>query len=217
MKKCSNCDAYMLKWGWYKHQQKYRCKHCGKCEVACYSYKGCCKQIALQIKTLLIEGCGIRSIGRILKISNQTVISKIKLIALAIHKPPIVMGQTYQLDEMRTYIGNKQNTKWIVYAMNENTKTIVDYNIGSRNTQTLKRVTDTLLLSEAKTIKTDGLHLYKTLIPKKLHQVKQHGINHIERMNLTLRTKLKRLTRKTICFSKNKMMIENSLKILIWG
>jgi insertion element IS1 protein InsB len=207
----------MLKWGLYKSKQKYRCKYCGKCQVAHYSYNGCCKQTATQIKILLLEGCGIRSIGRILNISNNTVMRKIKLMASQIQKPAIIMGQTYQLDEMRTYIGNKQNTKWIVYAINEKTKAVADFNIGSRNKQTLKRVTDTLLLSKAKTIKTDGLDIYRTLIPKKIHRVKQHGINHIERMNLTLRTKLKRLARKTLCFSKNKIMLESSMKLLIWN
>jgi insertion element IS1 protein InsB len=216
VKTCSSCHAAMLKWGFYKSKQKYRCKHCGKCQIAYYNYNGCHKETATQIRTLLTEGCGIRSIGRILNISNNTVMSKIKQLASQIKKPAIVTKQVYQLDEMRTYIGNKQNTKWIVYAINEKTKQVADINVGSRNKQTLKRVTDTLLLSKAKTIKTDGLDIYRTLIPKKIHRVKQHGINYIERMNLTLRMKLKRLVRKTLCFSRSKTMLESSLKLSVW-
>ncbi len=216
VKKCENCNAHMLKWGFYKNKQKYRCKHCGKCKVSYYSYNGCRGTTGKQIKMLLAEGCGIRSIGRLLNIADNTVMRKIKIMASQIKKPPIPMNQSYQLDEMRTYIGSKRNVKWIVYAINEKTKKVAALHIGSRTKSALRRVTDTLLLSKAKTIKTDGLNVYKTLIPEKIHRVKRHGINYIERMNLTLRIKLKRLARKTICYSKSQAMLESSIKLVVW-
>ena len=117
---------------------------------------------------------------------------------------------------MRTYVGNKKNTKWAVYAINKKTKQVIDIAVGSRTKATLKKVTDTLLLSFPKAIYSDGLNIYQYLIPASIHKVQAHKINYIERMNLTLRTKLKRLNRKTICYSKKSNMLLATLKILVW-
>jgi IS1 family transposase len=72
------------------------------------------------------------------------------------------------------------------------------------------------LLARCKQIYTDGLDIYGFVIPKKLHRVKRYGTNHIERKNLSLRTHLKRLNRKTIAFSKSLLMLEACLKIYFW-
>jgi insertion element IS1 protein InsB len=61
------------------------------------------------------------------------------------------------------------------------------------------------------------LGLYKTLIPSYIHKTKKGGINHIERKNLTLRTHIKRLSRRTICYSKSAIMLKNSVELYVWG
>ncbi|WP_291287929.1 IS1 family transposase, partial [Flavobacterium sp.] len=48
------------------------------------------------------------------------------------------------------------------------------------------------------------------------HSVKRFGTNHIERKNLTLRTHLKRLNRRTICYSKSLVVLIVILKIYFW-
>jgi len=93
---------------------------------------------------------------------------------------------------------------------------LVDLKVGGRTKKNLKRVTDTLVLANCKEIFTDGLPLYRDLIPVELHKVKRYGTNHIERKNLNLRTHLKRLNRKTIAFSKSLLMLEACLKIYFW-
>lgn len=60
-----------------------------------------------QIIILLKEGCGIRSISRILNISTKTVITRILKIASNTEEPPIPFGRKYQIDELITFIGNK--------------------------------------------------------------------------------------------------------------
>ncbi|WP_305775264.1 IS1 family transposase [Flavobacterium sp. 140616W15] len=67
----------------------------------------------------------------------------------------------------------------------------------------LKRVLETLKLSEAKKICTDRLKNYRYLIDDKQNSVKRFTTNYIERKNLILRTYLKRLNRRIICFSKS--------------
>lgn len=129
----------------------------------------------------------------------------------------ITKGQEYEIDELRTYIGNKGRLYWIVYALCKVSKRVVDFKVGKRNAKTLQRVTDTLLLAEARKIYTDKYPLYQSLIPKAIHNQSAYKINHIERKNLSIRTHLKRLSRKTICFSKSRIMLEACLGIYFWN
>jgi len=129
----------------------------------------------------------------------------------------IVKGKTYELDELCSCIGDKDNRIWIVYSIGKYTKDVIDFNVGKRTNKTLRQVVNTLLLSDAKKIFTDGLRNYKFLIPKNQHKTTQYGTNHIERMNVNLRTHLKRLSRKTICYSKSLVMLNACLILYFWG
>jgi insertion element IS1 protein InsB len=122
----------------------------------------------------------------------------------------------FEVDELWTYIGQKENEHWVAYALNQS-KDVVDFVVGKRTLATLRQLTDRLLGSGVKKIRTDRLTHYQRLIPKERHHRSAYGINHIERKNLTLRTHLKRLSRRTICFNRKLEMLENCLKIYFWG
>lgn len=156
--------------------------------------------------------------GRLVQISNSTVIHRILKIAQTLKRQtPIVLGQTYEVDELFTYVGNKDNRICIAYALNPQTGEVIDFIVGRRNKTNLMKITSTLILADAKQIITDKLNIYKELIPKEIHSTKHRGINHIERQNLTLRTHLKRLNRRTICYSKSGAMLYAVVKIYFWG
>ncbi|MBL7706316.1 MAG: hypothetical protein JNM21_12295 [Taibaiella sp.] len=74
-----------------------------------------------------------------------------------------------------------------------------------------------MILYEAAKVFTDKLPNYKYLLPSTIHSTKYSGTNHIERKNLTLRTHLKRLSRRTICFSRSIAMLHGCLMIYFWG
>jgi IS1 family transposase len=122
----------------------------------------------------------------------------------------------FELDELRTFISKKKRECWVAYAICSETKQVVDFIVGRRSKRTLKMITGTLLLSGVQIIKTDKLNIYQSLIPAEKHKAAAYNINCIERNNLNLRTHLKRLSRKTICFSKSKEMLEACLKIYFW-
>ena len=216
---CLKCKGTPVKNGRSKNNlHRYYCKSCKKNFQYRYVYKACCHPIAQSISTLTKESCGIRSIARILEISTTTVINKTKSIAKAIVRPfPILLGKEYEVDEMRTYIGNKSRLYWVVYALRRDTKEVIDFKVGKRNSNTLWKVVETVVLSGAKKICTDGYELYKSLIPEAIHSKTKYSINHIERNNLSIRTHLKILSRKTICFSRSIEMLEACLKIYFWG
>jgi IS1 family transposase/transposase-like protein len=198
-------------------KQRYSCKNCQKRFITNYSYCACKPNTNQQIILFTKEGLGIRSTARVLKISVTTLLKRIISIAKNIQQPPIVKGKTYEVDEMRTFIGKKSILRWIVYALDRETKAVVSFNVGRRTNKTLKSVIRSLELSNAKRICTDKLKNYRYLIAKKLHQTLVHSTNHIERHNLSVRTHLKRLGRKTICFSRSLTVLMAVLRIYFWG
>ena len=216
---CKKCGDISVRNGKVKStgNQRYYCKICNRSFIEMYTRKSFEYDLDERLVVLLKESCGIRSISRILGIAPKTVIAKIKRIADKLERPMILKGRSYEMDEMFTYIGNKDQRVCIAYAIERRTRNVVGYSVGRRNLKTLRTVTETLVLSDAKEIRTDRLNLYKTLIPEEIHHVKRRGINYIERKNLTLRTHLKRLNRRTIAYSKSLIMLSAILKIYFWS
>jgi insertion element IS1 protein InsB len=217
--KCKYCSHACVKAGVRnKKMQTYRCKACKKYQQKNYSnqaYLLCTNQKVIR---LLIEGISVRGIARVLKISVTTVIARIKWIAHSINKTySQVKNRIYEIDELWTFVGRKKNEVWITYAMDRSTKEVIGFHVGTRTKDKLEQVTSKVLMRNPKRVCTDGLVTYKSLIPKELHRVGLPNTRHIERFNLNLRTHLKRLSRKTICFSKSKEMLEACLKIYFWS
>lgn len=172
-------------------KQRYQCKHCHKRFITGYTYKAYRTDTNTKIIQFTKEGLGIRSTARLLAISTTTLLKRILSIASGIKQPPIAFGKTYEVDEMRLFIGKKSRLRWLVYALDRETKQVVAFNMGRRTNRTLTVVLKSLFLSKAKTIFTDKLKNYGYLIPKRAHRTVFRSTNHIERSNLTFRTHLK--------------------------
>lgn len=217
-KACDFCEGKLIRHGFTSSgKTRFKCSDCKKTRVDYYTSNACKPGIDKNIIQFTKEGLGIRSTARILKISTTTLLKRIVLIARNIKHPIISKGKTYEVDEMCTYVKNKRNFTWLVYALEKDSKNVVSFNVGKRTNKTLSRVLDSLKLSEAKKIFTDRLKNYRYLIDEKLHSAKRFGTNNIERKNLTLRTHLKRLNRRTICFSRSFVILNAVLKIYFWS
>lgn len=215
---CSICQISMIKYGKdSKGKQRYYCRKCKTTKVEFYTYKAYKQEINENIIALTKEGVGIRGTARLSGISPNTVLRRIILIASKIAPPAISMHKTYEVDEMRTYVKNKSKLVWIVYALEKETRKVMSFNVGARTNNTLSRVIETITLSNPKRIYTDKLKNYQSLIDKQVHNFKNRATNHIERMNLTLRTHLKRLSRRTLCFSRSVVMLSAVLRIYFWA
>jgi insertion element IS1 protein InsB len=123
-----------------------------------------------KIVNYIKEGCGIRSIARLLKIATGTVLRRVRDIADCIKKPLMRSNRIFEVDELRTYIGNKNKECWVIYALDKETGQVVDLKVGRRTKTNLKRVTDTLLIAKCKEIFTDGLGLYQQILPAGIHE-----------------------------------------------
>ena len=197
-------------------KQRYKCKHCGCTFLKKYSYNAYLFSVNSELVNLLKEGVGIRGISRLLNISPTTVLSRVIKLSKQIQKPLLAFGKTYEMDELCTYVRNKDSRIWIAYSIRKDIRKVIDFKVGKRTNKTLRSVVNTLLLSDTKKIYTDKLRNYKFLIPKEVHKTTQYGTNHIERMNVNLRTHLKRLSRKTICYSKSLVMLNACLTLYFW-
>jgi insertion element IS1 protein InsB len=216
---CPNCQQKnVIKNGTTKNKkQQYCCKNCAKRFIENYTYKAYNPTIDKSIVLLTKEGLGIRSTARVLQISTTTLLKRLLAIASKIANPIISLGKEYQVDEMRTYIKHKKNLIWIVYALEKESRKVMCFNIGKRTNKTLNFVLTSLKLSQAQKITTNRLKNYHFLIARKVHCVKRFGTNHIERNNLTIRTHLKRLNRRSICYSKSMGILTAILRIYFWG
>lgn len=196
-------------------KQRFRCKACGKTSIANYTYRAYQPNLNHNIVQLTKEGMGIRSSARFLKISTTTLLKRILSIADKLKLPVISIGKSYEVDELCTFVKRKSKPIWIVCAYERESKRVVSFCTGNRTNQTLSIVLKTLRFAKASYIFTDGLKNYRYLIDKAVHQVVRYGTNRIERFNLTLRTHLKRLNRRTICFSRSITVLNAMLKIYL--
>ena len=215
---CKFCKGKCIKDGFQKNGcQRYKCKCCKRKLQEEYKYNAYGQHINQSIIKYNKVGVGIRGTAKLLSISTTTLLNRILLIAKKISQPPVISNQVYEVDEIKSFVKCKKNLIWIVYTLNRKTKEVVSYNVGNRTNTTLGVVIRTLDLSKAKKIYTDKWSGYKSLINRKIHSTFNRGTNHIERHNLTLRTHLKRLTRRSICLSRSAAILSAILRIYFWG
>ena len=213
---CKDCNGICIKRGKTQGIQRYRCKHCRKSFQENYKKKRITEEKYQWVHRLNNEGCGISSIGRLLNISKSSVQRVITRLVSKISRPVIIeSGESYEIDELRTYCSNKKNECWLIYAINRKTRQIIDFCVGRRTKENLQKVVSSLVKLNPKKIYTDGLNIYPSIINNHIHTVYSGCTNRIERKNLTIRMQLKRLSRRTICFSKETAMLYNSFCLWI--
>jgi insertion element IS1 protein InsB len=116
-------------------------------------------------------------------------------------------GDVLELDEVWSFVGNKQQKVWLWIALCRRSRQVVAYTLGDRSTQTCQELYRKLPESyrHCKTY-SDFWDAYKAVFPKATHQAlgKEAGqTNHVERWNNTLRQRMARFVRKTLSFSKS--------------
>ena len=213
------CKFFGGKCGKKGHQkngkQRVKCKNCHRKQQEEYRYLAYDPTVDAYIIEHIKEGVGIRGLARLLQISTTTLMLRILAISKNVTTPNVVANSVYEVDEIKTFVARKKDHIWIAYALNRKDKSVASFSVGPRTNETLSRVLDKL--NNAKRIYTDRLRQYRTLIHPAIHKTTNRGTNHIERHNLTIRTHIKRLARRTICFSRKIAMLYAVLKIYFWG
>ena len=111
-----------------------------------------------------------------------------------------------ELDEMWSFVGNKDNQRWLWHALDRRSGKVLAYVFGRRKDEVFLELKKLLLPFGIQKYCTDGWGAYERNIPHEKHEVGKRKTQRIERKHLRLRTRIKRLTRKTICFSRSEEM-----------
>ena len=115
-------------------------------------------------------------------------------------------GLASELDEMWSYVGKKVEPRWWWHAIDHHSGTVVAYVFGRRKDAVFLQLQALLEPFGITRFYTDGWGAYQRHLDPTLHVVGKHHTQQLERKHLTLRTRIKRLVRKTICFSKSTQM-----------
>jgi transposase-like protein len=76
---CRHCNGIDVHpYGFYKEKRRYKCKPCQKIFLTEYTYEARKPDIAEKIIEMSMNGSGTRDIGRVLKISKDTVTAHLK-------------------------------------------------------------------------------------------------------------------------------------------
>lgn len=216
---CKRCNGKCIKNGFQANgKQRFYCKTCQLSQQESYIYFAYKPSINHQIYKLINNSCGINDISRVLSISRHTVKKRLWHISKQTKRPVLKeYQQSYEIDEMKIKGCGMGDNFWVSYAINRNTKQVINFCTGRRTALQLSKIVNPVLLLNPKCIYTDRWVSYKSIIPKALHKTGKCLTNRIERFHLNLRTHLKCLSRKTICYSKSIKTLEAILRIYFWG
>jgi insertion element IS1 protein InsB len=130
--------------------------------------------------------------------------------AVVIHKV-----EEAELDEMWSFVGSKQQPRWLWEALDHQTGRVLAYIFGRREDQAFLKLKALLEPLGIRRFYTDGWGAYQRHLDPKRHVVNKRATQPLERKQLTLRTRIKRLVRKTICFSRSIEMHERVIRLFI--
>jgi insertion element IS1 protein InsB len=115
-------------------------------------------------------------------------------------------GLTSELDEMWSYVGKKTEPRWLWHAIDHASGTVLAYVFGRRKDTVFLQLKELLEPFGITRFYTDGWGAYERHIAPAQHEVGKENTQKIERKHINLRTRIKRLVRRTICFSKTTTM-----------
>ena len=107
---------------------------------------------------------------------------------------------------MWSFVGSKKTPRWLWHAVDHRSGTVLAYVFGKRQDQAFLDLKALLQPFGIRRYYTDGWGAYQRHLEPETHEVGKRNTQQLERKHLTLRTRIKRLVRKTICFSKTTQM-----------
>jgi insertion element IS1 protein InsB len=118
----------------------------------------------------------------------------------------IRIAEEAEVDEMWSFVKRKKAPRWLWHAIDHRSGKVLAYVFGRRQDEVFLKLKALLEPFGITKYYTDSWGAYTRHIEVDQHQPGKHNTQQIERKHLTLRTRIKRLTRMTICFSKSIQM-----------
>ena len=111
-----------------------------------------------------------------------------------------------EMDEMWSFVQSKQQQRWLWHAIDHATGKVLAYVLAPHEDVAFLELKVLLKPFGITKFFTDGWGAYQRQMEEQAHVIGKSNTQKIERKHLTLRTRIKRLARKTICFSKSIVM-----------
>gem|GEM_PF-323070 len=115
-------------------------------------------------------------------------------------------GLSSELDEMWSFVQAKAHPRWLWHAIDHHTGKVLAYVFGRRKDAVFLRLQELLEPFGITKYYTDGWGAYERHLDAKKHHVGKENTQKIESKHINLRTRSKRLVRRTLCFSKTEQM-----------
>jgi len=169
-------------------EQNYLCKKCKKQFQREYVYWGCYKHVKLMVISLLVNGCGVRAIARVLKISTGCVLrTLVKAGELVNIRPRKNHYHKVQVDELYSFVGSKSKKVWIIYAYDVESKEILAMTAGKRSSKQVRDLMKRLVGIEVDFWCTDLWSSFSEVFPEDKHLRGKKFTKAIEGVNTALR------------------------------
>jgi insertion element IS1 protein InsB len=120
--------------------------------------------------------------------------------------PEKVNGPESEVDEMWSYVGKKDNPRWLWHAINHASGKVLAYVFGRRKDEVFLHLKELLERFGISHFYTDGWGAYERHLEAQKHEFGKQNMQKIESKHINLRTRIKSLARKTIYFSKPTIM-----------
>jgi IS1 family transposase/transposase-like protein len=232
---CPDChSADVVQYGKQANgTQRYRCDNPDGPRIIFllqYRDNGRLPAVQQQIIDMTLNGSGVRDIVRVLRVSSAPVIDGLTkkapaitqvharlLPTLAPRQVDLILRQVEQaeMDEMWSVVGHKSQQRWWWHAIDHHTGQIFASVCGPRKDVTFLKLPEFLALFGITHVYTDGWGAYRRHLDPHPHTVGKQHTQKIERTHLTFRTRIKRLTRKTICVSRSVLRQDLAIGLFI--
>jgi insertion element IS1 protein InsB len=120
-----------------------------------------------------------------------------------------------EVDEMWSFVQSKARQRWLWHAIDHLTGVVLAYAFGKRADRVFVKLQKMLKPFGLVHFYTDAAGIYGRHLPAAAHSVGKLHTQQIERKHLTLRTRIKRLARRTICFSKSVFMHDTVIGLFV--
>jgi insertion element IS1 protein InsB len=215
---CPRCSSTKIKKNGKtaNRKQRYQCKDCGRQFITAYSYLGRMESVRELIVPMTLNGCGVRDISRVLLVSSNTVLKTLRTSAAIIAELSVSPRiRDLEIDEFWSFVGSKRRPRWTWYGFDRQRRRIVAHVNGRRTDQDCFRLMRRINRCQVGHFHTDGWPSYRGALPQTRHTVSRGGTLRIERHNLNFRTRLKRLQRRTNCFSRSEELHDAIIKLFV--
>jgi insertion element IS1 protein InsB len=231
---CSHCHGTdIVRHGTTRQgKQRSRCRACperGRTFLLEYAYAGQSPAVKRQSVDRAMNASGIRDTARVWRVSPTTVSKELKnkaadrqqvhpAVLQQVHPEHVEVeicradelaqrrGLTSEFDEMGSDVGKKAEPRWLWHAIDHQRGTVLAYVFGRRKDTVFLQLKALWEPFGSTRFDTDGWGAYERHIDPAPHVVGKQHTQKIESKHINLRTRMKRLVRRTICFSKTTTM-----------